>query len=495
MKKLIFSILMAGLCLETFGQSDIDALRYSQNFSPITARSAAVGGAFGSLGADFSSTQINPAGLALYRSNGFVFSGMMTNAKSKATYLETTKKDYDFSLGIPSVGFIFSNNKYVKSKPATKGWVTSNFVLGITRTNNFNTVVNYSGTNMENSMLDYFAERANGLTVAQLSPTSEELAEGYQDIETMMWDGYLIDSVGPKTYGAAIDPFNYNLRQKNVIASSGGTHDFNVHLAANYENRFYIGGGLLVTSVRYKEKNRFTETDESTNYENWATWTLEQDLLTKGVGVSGNIGFIFKMKENIRVGASLRTPTIYSLRDEYADQVTVSFDDGASSEFNSADGYYEYSVVTPLKTTLSGSYLFGKSGFISTDVDIIDYSTMRLRPTNRAFEVANDLISEKYGSAVNVRIGGEYVVNILRVRAGFARNGSPLQTVKEDNLTQYLGTIGIGVKDPKWSLDLAVMQQFGKNKIQPYTLNQGVVPVATSNFRGNSLMLTLATKF
>ena len=148
-----------------------------------------------------------------------------------------------------------------------------------------------------------------------------------------------------------------------------------------------------------------------------------------------------------------------------------------------------------MKTTLSGAYLFGKSGFISSDIEIIDYSTMRLRPTISAFEVANDAISSKYGRAVNIRLGGEYVRNMVRFRGGIARYSSPLASAKDDNLTQNYITGGIGLKDNNWSLDMSVVQQLGKETIQPYTLDSGVVPTATNQSRKNSLVITLTTKF
>ncbi|MFT5511782.1 MAG: hypothetical protein ACI8SE_000175 [Bacteroidia bacterium] len=495
MKKLINSLLLLLVYQFAMAQGDIDALRYSQSEIGATARSIGVGGAFGALGADLSSAQINPAGFAVYRSNAFTFGGSMINTKSDITYQDNRKKDFDFNLALPTIGMVFYNGKYVNRKPATKGWVNTNFAISVNRTNNFNGIRNYLGTNENNSMLDYFAERANGLTVNEISATSEELEIGYFDLETMAWDAYLIDSVGPRTFGAAIDPLNRALNQKNVITSRGGTHDIGIHLSSNYENKFYIGGGVNVTTVRYKEENRFIETDESSNFNNWSVWSLKQNLLTKGLGISANVGVILRPSENVRVGAALKTPTIFSLRDEYYDEMVIDYDDGTYGEFQTAEGYYEYKVLSPMKTTLSGAYLFGKNGFISSDIEIVDYATMRLRPTNSAFEVANDRISSKYGKAVNIRLGGEYVRNMIRFRGGVARYSSPLATAKDDNLTRNFITGGIGLKDNNWSLDMAVVQQLGNETIQPYTLDLGTVPTASNKGKKNSLVITLTTKF
>lgn len=495
MKKLILSLLMVGIYQLLWAQGDIDALRYSRNEIGTSARSLSAGGAFGALGADISSTQINPAGLAVYRTNSFTISGAMVNSKSNTSYLDNSKRDFDFGLGVPSIGLVFYNGRYENRKPATKGWVNTNFGIAINRTNSFNGVVNYSGKNSNNSMLDYFAERANGLTTQELGATEDELNYGYYDLATMAWEAYLIDSVGDRTYAASIDNLDRDLNQRNVITTSGSTYDISLNLSSNYENKFYVGGGLTMTTVRYKEENRFTEIDESTNFDNWNVWSLEQKLLTKGIGVSGNLGIIVRANDNVRVGASIKTPTIYSLKDEYYDEINVDFDNGTYGTYQSADGFYEYKVLSPLKTTLSAAYLFGKLGFLSTDIEFVDYSTMRLRPTISAFEVANDLIGQKYGNAVNLRVGGEYVMGALRFRGGFARYGTPLSNAQGDNMVQSYATGGLGLQDKRWSLDMALVHKMSNQTIQPYTLDAGIVPTATNKARRNSLTVTLSTKF
>jgi len=62
MKK-IFALAIASFAMTSIQAQDItDALRYSQTDLNGTARFRAMGGAFGALGGDFSSLNINPAG-------------------------------------------------------------------------------------------------------------------------------------------------------------------------------------------------------------------------------------------------------------------------------------------------------------------------------------------------------------------------------------------------------------------------------------------------
>lgn len=60
------------LSLPLSAQGEVDALRFSREDLYGTARSMAMGGAFGALGGDLTGVNINPAGIAVYRSSEVV---------------------------------------------------------------------------------------------------------------------------------------------------------------------------------------------------------------------------------------------------------------------------------------------------------------------------------------------------------------------------------------------------------------------------------------
>ncbi len=76
MRYLIKGMLTACLFypLSLLAQNEIDALRYSQTGFGSTARSLAMGGAFGAPGADYSSLMINHAGIGVYKISEFTYS-------------------------------------------------------------------------------------------------------------------------------------------------------------------------------------------------------------------------------------------------------------------------------------------------------------------------------------------------------------------------------------------------------------------------------------
>ena len=65
MKRIFIFITLSALVLNLNAQNEVDALRYSRLSVVGTARYSGLGGAFGALGADFSTLSVNPAGIGL----------------------------------------------------------------------------------------------------------------------------------------------------------------------------------------------------------------------------------------------------------------------------------------------------------------------------------------------------------------------------------------------------------------------------------------------
>src|SRR3954466_4771231 len=102
MKKITFILVGFSIYIPSliFAQSDIDALRYSQSSLTGTARYVSMGGAFGALGADFSSLSYNPAGIGLYRKSEFTFTPSIYAEKTTSDFLGTSGSDSKFNFNI-----------------------------------------------------------------------------------------------------------------------------------------------------------------------------------------------------------------------------------------------------------------------------------------------------------------------------------------------------------------------------------------------------------
>src|SRR5450755_1510331 len=86
---------------KTYAQEPADALRYSWLTQNGTARNQAVGGAGASLGGEFSSLFINPAGLGFYKTSEIVITPGYSLKDFKSTYKgnQATSNNNNFNLG------------------------------------------------------------------------------------------------------------------------------------------------------------------------------------------------------------------------------------------------------------------------------------------------------------------------------------------------------------------------------------------------------------
>jgi len=501
MKKSILTGLLGILCFTAMAQNDIDALRFTNKKFGSTAKSMSIAGAVGSLGADISSASVNPAGLAQFKKGEFSFSVGFVNNKNTSTFLGNTVSDNAFKMNIPNLGLVFANSTGVKK--GEKGWKNYTIAMNMARVADYNRVINFEGINTQTSLMDYFAERAtNGnLTVDQLLVTEAEKAAGFTSKTSMAYYGFLFDSVGNRKYAANTSPIFHNINQKGVLQQSGGMNEYNFSLAGNYNDIVYLGATISYTSVKFKETRTHSESNDPKNTGTYSidNFNYSENLNTTGGGFSGRLGIIVKAHDYLRLGASLQTPQIINLNDEYDFGLNSTLRDGENFNLKSKKGNYSYSLVTPLRYTLSATGIAGKMGFISADIEGVDYSAMRLRSAdgNNALETANDVIRAKYTNAINYRIGGELVLKEYRLRGGYASYASPLLVSGDNNLRSNFITGGFGIKEKDWALDLALVHTISNDVFQPYVLNDNSRPqvVANNKFSGNNLVITITSRF
>ncbi|MBN1157969.1 MAG: hypothetical protein JXA61_01200, partial [Bacteroidales bacterium] len=171
MKRIVSSILAASIFAIAHSQYVADALRYSQSYPSVTARSMAMGGAFTSLGGDFSSVYLNPAGLGLYRGSEFVVSPGLAYAGVKSRYYSQNNEDYKYQFMLGNLGYV---GNYTSGRE--NGLVSASYAVGYLRLNNLSNDIYIRGINENNSLADYFMDYANGTEPEYLEPFYERLA-------------------------------------------------------------------------------------------------------------------------------------------------------------------------------------------------------------------------------------------------------------------------------------------------------------------------------
>ncbi|HEY0899051.1 MAG TPA: hypothetical protein VGD90_06935, partial [Sphingobacteriaceae bacterium] len=157
---------------------------------------------------------------------------------------------------------------------------------------------------------------------------------------------------------------------------------------------------------------------------------------------------------------------------------------------------FSYRLRTPAKLSAGASFFFGGSGFLAADIDYLDYSdiTFSTKDNRNNDVIANNnrTVAENYQSAVNYRLGGEYRLDQLSLRAGYGVQGNPYRDENRE-ITTVSG--GLGYRFQKFYLDLSYQNVNYDSQIRPYVMNNGAEPVADIENKRNNVFLTLGAKF
>ena len=158
----------------SFSQNETDLYRYSHTGFQGTARFEAMGGAFGALGADLSSSQVNPAGYGRYSNSTAGFSFYGGNSSNKALFKGVETQANNGLGGIANATFVLVSDDSEKGK----GILYSQLGGGYNRVENFRNTFRYTGQQYE-SLLDEFSAQAYLYYPEELStyfPFSSNLA-------------------------------------------------------------------------------------------------------------------------------------------------------------------------------------------------------------------------------------------------------------------------------------------------------------------------------
>ncbi|REE24238.1 outer membrane protein transport protein (OMPP1/FadL/TodX) [Winogradskyella pacifica] len=502
MKKLLMLSISLLSTSYILAQDITDALRYSMDEIQGTARYRAMGGAFGALGGDMSSININPAGSAVFNnSHGSISLGLL-NTNNDVSYFNGMNSSSNSNVDLNQLGaaFIFKNTN------GNSGWNKFALSFAYDRSADFDNDWVANGVNPNRTIGDYFLSNAQGLRLDEISALpGESISEAYSEIGSFYgyrnqqaflgYEGFIIDpsnNADENTeYVTNINGGNYNQRYAYSSRGYNGKLAFNV--ATSYNDRLYFGLNLNSHFINYERTTLLNESNSNaSSLVNRVDF--ENNLLTTGSGFSFQLGGIAKITEELRVGLSYNSPTWYRISDETSQYLATSRLEGGSNlsqvvNPNVINIYEEYKLQTPGKVTGSLAYVFGKTGLLSFDYAVKDYSNSKFKPTTEAlFSSLNNSISNNLDSAVSYRLGGEYRFKQISFRGGYRFEESPY---KNDNFYGDLNgySLGLGYSFGNLNIDFAFSQSERDYNYQLYT--EGLTDTAQIESKLTDFVLTL----
>lgn len=496
------------ICLPTQAQTTDELFRTSnQQYTLSTARSAAMGGAFTSLGADPVSMILNPAGLAMYsQSEASITPSLMFNKTST----NTTNGTYSH------------NTTENNTKLALTNLVTTlkfgNFVLGVgyNRVADSKSEIKYDGPFKENGSIgQLYANQLSGITDVDISAPKDNIYRAFYSFPPTIWD-----AITAYQSGLVNADKNYNNRYNmNGLFSAGDTQrpgtrirnkhvldESNISGAYNLHDKLYFGVTLGVQTGNIDQSYEYYEIADNANNGSLDQMTLRKGHSISTLGFNMKVGVTARPAPWVRIGVAYHSPT-WNTYDEnsYSNMTTFLFNVERAGYADSPQLVSDYNARTPSRLNAGVSFTIAKRIIVSADYERVWYGNMKYNttlneygmrlqnnsniienlpntgdytnPLNRNIAL-NTQIEENYKAANNFRLGVEaHVWNGIFLRAGVNYQGSPYNdnilsinsadALKDFGVTstkdlrkygeQIAYSGGIGYRRAKWGIDITYL--------------------------------------
>lgn len=473
-KGIIVGVFALFSSLSAVAQSERDAQNMTEKALNGTAKSQAMGGALGAIGADPSAISINPAGLGVYMrgelSGTFSFGNMSVN--SSWGIGDITTGTSNTSLGsFDQITYVGTFNNFFTGKNRY------NFSFSYNKEKDYRRKYGMSASNMPTSIADYAARTAIGISAG-------ELFEGdgnhpYDNIglswfPIFAYNGGIIEEMkdDDRLYQSAFQYGNYpnNPSQSTLsVEEKGNISSFDLSFGVSLNDYVYLGATLRSYSLSFVKNSFYSERfnggpfyDEHVHEYGSATiddhLEIRNTLMTNGTGVGGIFGVLVNIGDYGRIGLSYLTPQYFTLEDSYVADITsyvwgldknsAGEPGNASVNHMSPEAFTEYKLIRPGTLTASAMIRLGRFGMVSYDLDYTNMGKMRMHFHDGVENVNNQYINEYYGPTIIHRVGAELKpIPRLAVRAGAAFYGNPitdqhLLTEVNNSLSTDVGATG-----------------------------------------------------
>ena len=534
MKKIVLlsMILVFSGNINLFAQgNEIDAYTLSTTELGGTARSMAMGGAFGALGGDLSVISHNPAGLGVYRSSEISgtldLSSIHTSTNWGGTTTDRNKmrfspNNFAFSLYFPT---------------ASDGIQNWSFGFSYNRVKNYKRTYAMSAKGQTYSMADYAAWQAsNAFGYGRgITPDELTLTDNYDPYNNKNLSGYWLPILGFESgmfdhfagkSDAYQSAFGWDTNgqwlidsptQSSLIMNENGYMDeYNLGLGFNISDFLYLGASISVTDIDYRLSSFYADDFKANNSGKGDLLYMDNRLNTKGTAISANLGAIMTL-QMLRLGIAYNSPRYYDMTDYYgawAGTEIQGYDEPKMESNTPEDSYSEYRFTTPDKWIFSGAVVIGQSAIISADYELMNYKKMLFSDRNgEGGYPANDFIKDDYTFSHTIKLGAEVkATRQFALRAGYMMQTSPMSSALVNNDVEVLpaGTLphftttskpihyytaGLGYRfSPNFYMDLACVYR-ANNALAYAFSNTYSSSKATDVFSAPANLKNRATRF
>lgn len=465
------ALLLLAFCLYQVGiaQNITDVIYMNPSVQTGSPRFLATAGAFTALGNDFSGVHLNPAGLAVFRHNEFGIAMGAGNSTVSSTYYGSNQLN-SWS------NFLFANVGYTKRMTTDDPDVFWNFGVTFNRNSNLNSEAETFGVNPQSSLLDDWIYFANGTN-------PDDLEANGLVYEHLAYQTYLIDADANDIYST--QALINSTEQFYAEKINSQFNELGISLAADYSDKLYVGGSMNIPFYRYDVEYFYEEAGYGGDSIKGMQWF--EKFSNFGIGINFKVGAIYRPIPNVRIGASIFTPTWMSITQDYETTVTGLFQHGGSHTAQFIFEQFEYAMRTSPQTNLGLAYVFGKNGFISVDYNFIPLRWSKSNTPDLSY--LNSDVDDFLKNQHCIRFGAEIRLVSVYLRGGYSFLTNPYNLEGQD-ASRKTYAMGIGYRTHKFTLDLGYSIQNEDFKYYPYS--QEIVQPAQQRISRKPLVASLS---
>lgn len=479
--------MFAAASVAAMAQDYSDIERFGRNDAQGSARTQAMGGAYGALGADVVSGIVNPAGVGVYRASEVGVSLGVNTTKANSSTWQSFGSNVDgigdTRVNLYQLGLVFNSSRIRQES----GVVANTFSIAYNKIADFDNSYTLHAKNSKNSLLDFFLaeESAQNPYEADLAWDAEMLFDHYEYDEQRfdengnpvfdadhneVWDHHRVNVLhsawdfplenddkteicfDPVYRGSLID-ISRHFRDK------GGKNSLNMSYAQNVANKLFWGAGVDFQWYSFdRDFTHYEYFDREAQYGAPNYFRYIYSLSQKAFGAAFSAGVIYAPIPALRLGMAVHSPTFFSVNERYDSNFRAGDEKVMYPE---SPFECDYHVTAPARGVFSVAGILGRLGIISADYELVGYKSSKFRSDDSVddidFEKMNQYLKEDLRNVHKVRLGAEVKpINILALRAGYKFQTSPYAegVMYNDYLNRDISG-GFGVRISNFYLDFS----------------------------------------
>lgn len=316
-------------------QTVADAIRLSQPPMYSNARAMAMGNAYSVIGNDYSGILFNPATLGLTEGTEFTGSINYDFYNNNALFLNTPTQFTNSTTTFNQFGIVLQLNADTSNSFA--------LALGYTHTADFNRARQFNGYNSNNTMIEDLAVNNSEVT--------RELRLSYP-VHDQTTDEYLHDET----------IFNGKLQQSGFDLEDGGLNVWSFGGSYEFASNIFLGASVNYSVGSYLGDSEYTEADVFNNYNsqtdpndpNSVGFQNMTKRITRKWAINGydfRFGLLYKLWNFVGLSVSFKTPTHYSIIENYTYKAESKFAKGYTKQYEQEVVDKGYKISTPFELT------------------------------------------------------------------------------------------------------------------------------------------------